>query len=666
MSKVQATMGAYIVLARKWRPAQFSDIVGQATVVQTLMNAIEQDRLHQAYLFTGSRGIGKTSIARIFAKVIRCPHRKKNEIASSSGTPISDIHSCDECASCKEITTSSSVDVIEIDGASNNGVDSIREIRENAKFLPAQGSKKIYIIDEVHMLTTAAFNALLKTLEEPPEHVIFIFATTEPQKIPATILSRCQRFDFKRVTPPQIQKRLELICDAESIEHESGTLDLIARAADGSMRDALSLLDQVIAFSGNHLTLNSVRDGMGLIENELILTFVQALLSKNPKDALGAISASYEQGHDLKLLVRSVLEALHELILMASGCEEWSKSSLFSEEERNRLKQWTSFREIEELELMFQAFHQGLEWVSKSAQPQIVLNVIAIKCATAEALIPIATVHSTEARSQDESLHSGVSLGQQGASSKDLEKKKPTSPPLTAASQGPNEQTNLSEPEELSSSHDQQASLEARPRWTPPKEALKSQSSSASTIPKPSDSSNSSMSEKKAHSDGLKKKTPPFPVDQPRTWEGFVSYVHQHRPLLSSLLEYAVETELPKKVIEVTASTPKTLKIYFRSQDQYKIEQLQSPTYSQQIRTYADHYFKIKCHLEFLMKESEKESLAQVKQKRRDSLKQKAMEAVKNDPVIQEARSLFGGELGPIEILQPPKTNLPPSTERKS
>jgi len=192
-------MTSYIALARKWRPARFSDIVGQSAVVRTLMNAIHTGRVHHAYLLTGSRGIGKTSIARILSKTIRCQNTSwKNEF----------LFSCDECSSCKEISTGNSVDVIEIDGASNNGVDAIREIRESSKFLPSSGQKKIYIVDEVHMLTTAGFNALLKTLEEPPAHVLFILARTEPHKIPATILSRCQRFDLKRVTPAQVQSRL--------------------------------------------------------------------------------------------------------------------------------------------------------------------------------------------------------------------------------------------------------------------------------------------------------------------------------------------------------------------------------------------------------------------------------------------------------------------------
>ncbi len=577
-------MSSYIVLARKWRPAQFSDIVGQDTVVQTLMNAINLDRLHQAYLFTGSRGVGKTSIARIFAKAIRCPDLKKD--------PKHGFISCNQCPSCKEITSSSSVDVIEIDGASNNGVDAMREIRENVKYLPATGSKKIYIIDEVHMLTTSAFNALLKTLEEPPEHVSFIFATTEPHKIPATILSRCQRFDFRRVSPSHIEQRLEEICQKESINAQTGSLSVIARAADGSMRDALSLLDQVIAFSGNHLTLESVRNGIGLIQSELIFNLLSGILNRKPIQALTEIQKAYEQGHDLKILMRSIIEALHELILIKIGGETIGNSS-FSEEEKMQLRSFSKFREIEELELIFQVFHQGMDWIARSPQPNITLNILAIKCATAEILIPITTAvptiqTQTMANQKENSLPQPQSL---------ISKKNPPSTPK---------------------------------KWTPPKEAEK-------TL-KPTNQLPKTGPDKKE----AQQKTTAEPAVE-KTWENFIAFINQKRPFLSSLLEHAIDTRLP------TQNSNKFY-IYFRPQDQYKSEQLKSHTYSQQIRSFADQFFSLSCHLEFLTKESEAQSLAETKQEKRDKLREKAIDAVKNDPIIQEARSLFGGELDHTEV----------------
>ncbi|OFZ18795.1 MAG: DNA polymerase III, subunit gamma and tau [Bdellovibrionales bacterium GWB1_55_8] len=375
--KPETTASSYVVLARKWRPAQFADIVGQAHIVRTLVNAIRAERIHQAYLFTGSRGIGKTSIARIFAKVIRC---QKAENTTDG------LRSCDGCPSCREVTLGNSVDVIEIDGASNNGVEAVREIRENAKYLPATGSRKIYIIDEVHMLTTAAFNALLKTLEEPPAHVIFIFATTEPHKIPATILSRCQRFDYRRVTVPQIQTRIAQVTQAEGIEAEPGALALIARAAEGSMRDALSLLDQVIAFSGNRITADTVRESVGLIEGQTILGVLSGVFGRRPLEALERVEQAYQQGHDLRVLTRTLIEFLHAAILTKIGAPNSATLEL-SEDEWKELRTIADSRSLEELELIFQVLHQGLDWVARSPQPKVVLDVLLIKCATADALV---------------------------------------------------------------------------------------------------------------------------------------------------------------------------------------------------------------------------------------------------------------------------------------
>ncbi|MGK5088818.1 DNA polymerase III subunit gamma/tau [Bdellovibrionota bacterium FG-2] len=375
-------MSTYVVLARKWRPAQFTDIVGQGHVVRTLANAIQHKRLHHAFLFTGSRGIGKTSIARIFSKVIRCENTKEE-----NGW----LKSCDACSSCKEIAGGNSVDVIEIDGASNNGVDAVREIRENTRYLPASGSRKIYIIDEVHMLTTAAFNALLKTLEEPPPHVIFVFATTEPHKIPATILSRVQRFDFKRVTSFESQKRLQEITTAEGVQIEPAALALIARAAEGSMRDALSILDQVISFCGNTITAKSVRECVGLTETQTLLGILKGIYERKPLDSLALIDQVFQQGHDLRVLTRSLIETLHASILAKVGAPP-SAVVEFSEEERQELAAVSKLRPLEEIELIFQVFHHGIDWIARSPQPKIVLDVLVVKCATAEMLVPVGSV----------------------------------------------------------------------------------------------------------------------------------------------------------------------------------------------------------------------------------------------------------------------------------
>ncbi len=347
--------------------------------MRILMNAIKQNRVHQAYLFTGSRGIGKTSIARIFSKALRC----------SNTTEVDGwLRSCDACPSCKEITAGMGVDVLEIDGASNNGVDAIREIRENARFLPSSGSKKIYIIDEVHMLTTAAFNALLKTLEEPPAHVIFIFATTEPHKIPATILSRCQRLDYRRPTHAQIQGHLTQIAAAEGLQADPAALALIARAAEGSMRDSLSLLDQVIAYSGQNITAQAARESIGLIGASALMGLLRAVLGRKPVEALKTADELFSQGQDLRVLGRNLVEWLHLAILLRVGADP--QGSDLSAEELTELREIAALRELEELELIFQVFHYGLESLARSPQPKALLDVLLVKCATAETMVPVA------------------------------------------------------------------------------------------------------------------------------------------------------------------------------------------------------------------------------------------------------------------------------------
>ncbi len=255
---------AYMAMARKWRPKSFQDMVGQEHIAQTLQNAIEGGRLHHAFLFTGTRGVGKTTSARILARTLNC----------AGGDP---LHPCGECASCKEIENGSSMDVLEVDAASNTGVDNIRDLLANVQYAPMNGKYKVFIIDEVHMLSTGAFNALLKTLEEPPAHVIFIFATTEVNKVPQTILSRVQRFDFKRLTSEQIISRLNYICDQESITTDHEALSIIAEKADGSMRDALTYFDQAYAFTGNEMKAESVRSVLGIPPNELYFSLLDAI-----------------------------------------------------------------------------------------------------------------------------------------------------------------------------------------------------------------------------------------------------------------------------------------------------------------------------------------------------------------------------------------------------
>ncbi len=293
---------SYQVFARKYRPQIFDDLVGQAHVTRTLKNAVEQNRLAHAYLFVGPRGIGKTSTARILAKALNC-------VNGPTVTP------CGVCDSCKEITAGNSLDVLEIDGASNNGVEQVRELRDNVRYAPSKGHFKIYIIDEVHMLTSAAFNALLKTLEEPPPHVKFIFATTEPQKVLPTILSRCQRFDLHRIPANLIAKHLQFIADKEKITLDPAAAHAIAKGADGGLRDAESMLDQLVAFCGEKIAEPDVLNVFGFTSEQTVANFTDKILRGETPEALELLHAEAENGKDMMKLLSDLISYLRDLLV---------------------------------------------------------------------------------------------------------------------------------------------------------------------------------------------------------------------------------------------------------------------------------------------------------------------------------------------------------------
>jgi len=351
---------SYIVLARKWRPQGFDDLIGQETVAMTLKNALANGKIAHAYLFSGPRGVGKTSSARILAKALNCEQRTGSE-------------PCGKCQSCKAITDGYSVDVLEIDGASNNSVEAVRELRETVKYAPAGGNYKIYIIDEVHMLSTSAFNALLKTLEEPPPHVVFIFATTEPKKVPATILSRCQHHAFRRVTKSKIKGQLKKITDAEQIVIKEKALEMIAKAADGSMRDALTLLDQAYSFK-NDISETELQTLLGLPESEIIFSLSESILRGDISQTLSIIKELTDRGNDLRQMAKELVEYFRN-IAVVKITENAGDLLEFSEEEIQRLRDISSAVSIEELTLLLTELLRIESEVRNAVNPRFVLEL---------------------------------------------------------------------------------------------------------------------------------------------------------------------------------------------------------------------------------------------------------------------------------------------------
>lgn len=323
-------MESYIVLARKFRPQTFEEVNGQEHVTTTLKNAISSGRIAHAYLFSGPRGVGKTTLARLLAKSLNCEK-------GPSAKP------CQVCSQCKEITAGSSIDVIEIDGASNRGIEQIREIRENVKFTPVNSKYKIYIIDEVHMLTEEAFNAFLKTLEEPPKYTVFVLATTNPQKIPQTILSRCQRFYLKRLSSEEIVNKLEFIIKQEDIQTEDEVLSLISRNVEGSMRDAISVLDQLISVSDKVVKLSDARLLLGIVNQHFLLKMTDCILHKDMKGALELLNALLTEGYDLHQFVKNWLEHIRNLVVVQVADKPQSLINLPQEDINNIKEQSRSF-----------------------------------------------------------------------------------------------------------------------------------------------------------------------------------------------------------------------------------------------------------------------------------------------------------------------------------
>lgn len=366
---------SYIVLARKYRPQIFDSVVGQAHITDTLKNALESDRVAHAYLFTGPRGVGKTTTARILAKTLNCEQ------------PYPEAP-CNKCRSCLEITAGNSMNVIEIDGASNRGIDHIRDLRENIKYTPSSGKYKIYIIDEVHMLTTEAFNALLKTLEEPPAHAKFFMATTEIQKVPATILSRCQRFDFRLIPPIQVVEQLESIAANEGIKTEREGLLLLARYSGGSMRDAESFFDQLIVYANNEpVSVEMVRNFLGIVSNDSLFEVIDAIYTKNTARGLEAINSIIEKGHDIAQFIDDLLQIIRAMML----CKTDSLNTIadMGDAEKRMVEEKSTQFTLEQILYMMNIILNDRQKLKVTFSQRVFLEVLFVKLTKSADLVPV-------------------------------------------------------------------------------------------------------------------------------------------------------------------------------------------------------------------------------------------------------------------------------------
>ena len=577
---------SYLVLARKWRPQTFSDLVGQEHVSQTLKNAIDGGRVAHAFLFTGARGVGKTSSARILAKALNC----------ESGLS---VEPCNVCSTCLEITDGNSVDVFEIDGASNTGVDDIRELRDNIKYLPSRSRYKIFIIDEVHMLTTNAFNALLKTLEEPPAHVKFIFATTEPHKVPITILSRCQRFDFKRILLPRIVARLRYIVDQEEVSVSDEALAVVARKGDGSMRDALSTLDQVLAFCGNTVADADVAALLGVVDRRLIMEACAAALAGEVRGVLEIVARVDTFGYSMRQFCQELIGQFRSIAILKAVGDAGDLLEL-SEAELEELRAQGSLCSPQDLQRHLTLLLKAEGEMSHATFPRLILEMALMKMATLAPAIPV------------QELLARLAALEGGAPAAARAPQQPAAAPRPHEAR-PAVQAPFAHP---GIARDQSGS---------PAPAVYPASASSAPAPAPAAAAPA-----------------PTPVDADDLWGSLVRFIRGKKPMLGGALEQVYPVQVSRELLEIGCLT-----------GSFELRRLQDPEQFAELKALAKAHFGVTTNVKIAVLNavpdnaaptlSEKKSLEDAE--RKATLRREA----EAHPLVAAAVEMFDGVIAEVK-----------------
>jgi DNA polymerase-3 subunit gamma/tau len=604
---------SYTVLARKYRPQTFADLSGQEHVTRTLGNAIASGRVAHAFLFTGVRGVGKTTTARILAKALNC----------ETGPTITP---CGACAPCREITLGVDLDVVEMDGASNNSVDDVRRLQETIPFRPARDRFKIVIVDEVHMFSVGAFNAFLKTLEEPPPHVKFIFATTESHKVPITIRSRCQRYDFRLIPHAVVSKRVREILAAEGLEADEEAIAIVSREAAGSMRDALTLLDQVVAFSAGKLVGSDVAVGLGIADRQALFEAATAMLGGDGKGVLEAVAKIAERGLDLLHFARSLVELLRDLVALRVAGPETELVAMV-EEERRRAIELARATEPLELQRAFHAVSLLVDEIARSQAPRTALEMGLVRVATRPPLRSIEELlrrvegaggGGAPAGGAPGGTRSGGRSGPQGVSAAPIEspaRGAEPAPPASAAPPPP-----------------------APTRATPIRERARADAEAAAPLPTletPKEAGAEDAPSRAAAS-------PPPPAEAMARWETIVGALAETRPALGAVLQHAVPVEVSGARIAIAFP-----------RGSFYAKQVESHEARSALADIAERVLSSRPDVHIVQRdevEQTAQTLARIEEERLRARHEATRKKALNHPVVVEALQLFDAGLRPVDV----------------